>query len=158
MSKSPGYALFFEFYSSFQGCAGLVLDDIFVLPQFRKQGIGKALLAHVSAIAIRENYFCIRLEVLDWNEPAIGFFTIGRGVSRRVEVDLPDWRSPASRCRSGDVGRTLAPAPLFFRAAALPNDLPQDAQPSRHVAGLRLSRRTKRRNLACASAVGLRFR
>src|ERR1700719_900563 len=82
-----GYALFFEFYSSFQGCAGLLLDDIFVLPQFRKQGIGRALLAHVAAIAIRENYFCIRFEVLDWNELALGFF------QRMDAVFLDEWKS-----------------------------------------------------------------
>jgi GNAT superfamily N-acetyltransferase len=72
--QAAGYALFFEFYSSFQGCAGLLLDDIFVRPQFRKQGIAKALLARVAAIALREEYFCIRMEVLDWNELALGFF------------------------------------------------------------------------------------
>jgi len=70
-----GYALFFEFYSSFQGRAGLFLDDIFVRPQFRKQGIGKALLAHVSGVAWKEKYFCLRCEVLDWNTPAINFYT-----------------------------------------------------------------------------------
>lgn len=85
--KVAGYAIFFEFYSSFQGCAGLVLDDIFVLPQFRGQGIGKALLAHVSAIAIRENYFCVRFEVLHWNEMALGFFTHLNGVI------LDEWKS-----------------------------------------------------------------
>jgi GNAT superfamily N-acetyltransferase len=94
-----GYALFFDFYSSFQGCAGLVLDDIFVLPQFRKQGVGKALLAHVSAIAIRENYFCIRLEVLDWNETAIGFF------SHMDAVFLDEWKSI---CLIGDPLQAVA--------------------------------------------------
>ena len=69
-----GYALFFEFYSSFQGCPGLFLDDIFVRPAFRKQGIGKSLLAHVAGIAYRERYFCIRWEVLDWNESAIELY------------------------------------------------------------------------------------
>jgi GNAT superfamily N-acetyltransferase len=82
-----GYAIFFEFYSSFQGCAGLVMDDIFVLPQFRKLGIGKALLAHVAAIAIRENYFCVRMEVLNWNELALGFF------QRMDTVFLDEWKS-----------------------------------------------------------------
>jgi len=69
-----GYALFFEFYSTFQGRAGLFLDDLFVRPQFRKQGIGKALLAHVAAIAWKEQYFCIRWEVLNWNTSAIEFY------------------------------------------------------------------------------------
>jgi diamine N-acetyltransferase len=69
-----GYAVFFDFFSSFQGRAGLFLDDLFVRPAFRKHGIGKALLAHVAGIAWREQYFCMRWEVLDWNTPAIDFY------------------------------------------------------------------------------------
>jgi len=69
-----GYAIFFEFYSSFQGRAGLFLDDIFVRPAFRKHGIGKSLLAHVAGIAWKEKYFCMRWEVLDWNKQAIDFY------------------------------------------------------------------------------------
>jgi GNAT superfamily N-acetyltransferase len=72
--KAAGYALFFEFYSSFQGRAGLFLDDIFVRPKFRERGAGKALLAHVARIAWQEGYFCIRWEVLEWNTPAIDFY------------------------------------------------------------------------------------
>jgi GNAT superfamily N-acetyltransferase len=82
-----GYAVFFEFYSSFQACAGLVLDDIFVRPPFRRKGVGRALLAHVADIAIREDYFCIRMEVLDWNELALGFF------QRMDAAILDDWDS-----------------------------------------------------------------
>jgi diamine N-acetyltransferase len=69
-----GYAMFFEFYSSFQGRAGLFLDDLFVRPAFRKHGIGTALIKHVAGIAWREKYFCMRWEVLDWNKPAIEFY------------------------------------------------------------------------------------
>ena len=69
-----GYALFFEFFSSFQGRAGLFLDDIFVRPAFRKHGIGKALISHVAGIAWKEKYFCMRWEVLDWNKQAIDFY------------------------------------------------------------------------------------
>ena len=69
-----GYAMFFEFYSSFQGRAGLFLDDLFVRPAFRKRGIGTALIKHVAGIAWREKYFCMRWEVLDWNKPAIEFY------------------------------------------------------------------------------------
>jgi GNAT superfamily N-acetyltransferase len=72
--RPVGYAVFFDFYSSFQGRAGLFLDDIFVQPAFRKHGIGTALLKHVAGIAWREKYFCMRWEVLDWNKQAIQFY------------------------------------------------------------------------------------
>ena len=85
--KPAGYAVFFEFYSTFQGRAGLFLDDLFVRPQFRKHGIGQALLAHVARIAWDEKYFCMRWEVLDWNTPAIEFY------SRLGAVFLDEWKA-----------------------------------------------------------------
>src|SRR5580693_3054598 len=85
--EPAGYALFFEFYSTFQGRAGLFLEDIFVRPPYRKQGIGKALLAHVAGIAWNEKYFCMRWEVLDWNAPAIEFY---RNLGASF---LDDWKS-----------------------------------------------------------------
>jgi GNAT superfamily N-acetyltransferase len=72
--KVAGYALFFEFYSSFQGRPGLFLEDIFVRADFRQHGIGTKLLAAVAQIACQEGYFCLRWEVLDWNKPAIDFY------------------------------------------------------------------------------------
>jgi GNAT superfamily N-acetyltransferase len=82
-----GYALFFPFFSSFQGRPGLFLDDLFVRPDFRKHGIGKSLLAHVAAIAFKEKFFCMRWEVLDWNKPAIDFYnSLGAGF-------LDEWRA-----------------------------------------------------------------
>lgn len=69
-----GYALFFDFYSTFQGRAGLFLEDIFVRPAYRHHGVGTALIKHVAGIAWREKYFCMRWEVLDWNKPAIDFY------------------------------------------------------------------------------------
>jgi GNAT superfamily N-acetyltransferase len=69
-----GYAVFFDFYSTFQGRAGLFLEDLFVRPPFRRRGFGASLLAHVAGIAWREKYFCMRWEVLDWNKPAIDFY------------------------------------------------------------------------------------
>jgi GNAT superfamily N-acetyltransferase len=72
--QPAGYALFFEFYSTFQGRAGLFLEDIFVRPELRKKGIGTELLARVATVAWDEDYFCLRWEVLDWNQPAIDFY------------------------------------------------------------------------------------
>src|SRR5579872_3605375 len=72
--SAAGYACFFEIYSTFQGRPGLFLDDLFVRPEFRRKGIGKALIARVAKIVLEENYFCLRCEMLDWNAPAIKFY------------------------------------------------------------------------------------
>jgi GNAT superfamily N-acetyltransferase len=85
--KPAGYAVFFEFYSTFQGRAGLFLDDIYVRPQMRNQGIGYALLAHVARITWNEDYFCLRWEVLDWNKPAIDFY------NRLGAVFMDEWKN-----------------------------------------------------------------
>lgn len=88
-----GYALFFEFYSSFQGRPGLFLEDIFVRPDFRKHGIGTELLARVAKLAWDEDYFCLRWEVLDWNKTAIEFY-------KNLGAEfLDDWRAV---CLIGD--------------------------------------------------------
>lgn len=71
--KLAGYAIFFNFYSSFQG-PGLFLEDIYVREEFRGQGIGKILMAEVAAIALREGFWAMRWEVLEWNQPAIDFY------------------------------------------------------------------------------------
>lgn len=71
--RLAGYVIFFPFYSSFQG-PGLFLEDIYVREEFRGKGIGKLLMTAVAAIAMREGYGAIRWEVLDWNQPAIGFY------------------------------------------------------------------------------------
>ena len=71
---TAGYASFFYFYSTFQGRPALFLEDLFVLERFRGQGIGKALLSAVAKLAIKENCFGLRWEVLDWNRPAIELY------------------------------------------------------------------------------------
>jgi len=69
-----GYALFFHNYSSWQGRRGLYLEDLFVRPESRRRGIGRALLGAVARIAVDRD--CARMEwlVLDWNRPAIDFY------------------------------------------------------------------------------------
>jgi GNAT superfamily N-acetyltransferase len=72
--KPAGYASFFYFYSTFQGRPALFLEDLFVLDEFRGNGIGKALLIAVCKLAVQEGCFALRWEVLDWNTPAIEFY------------------------------------------------------------------------------------
>ncbi|MFG0283715.1 MAG: GNAT family N-acetyltransferase [Phycisphaerales bacterium JB039] len=69
-----GMALFFSNFSTWTGRAGIYLEDLFVRPQARGAGLGKALLGRLAQLAIERG--CRRLEwaVLDWNEPAIGFY------------------------------------------------------------------------------------
>lgn len=69
-----GFALFFHNFSTFEGRPGVYLEDLFVVPQARGLGAGKALLARLAQIAIERD--CARLEwwVLDWNEPSIAFY------------------------------------------------------------------------------------
>src|ERR1700692_154025 len=75
--QSAGYALFFGYYSSWTG-PGLFLEDLFVREQFRKRGIGKALLASVAGIALQENCYGVHWEVLDENKKAIQMYkTLG---------------------------------------------------------------------------------
>jgi GNAT superfamily N-acetyltransferase len=69
-----GFALYFFNYSTWMGRPGLYLEDLFVHPEFRGLGIGKALLREVAAIAVENNCPRLQWEVLDWNTPAIDFY------------------------------------------------------------------------------------
>ena len=73
-AEPAGFALFFHNYSTWRGKRGIWLEDLFVLPAQRRQGVGGALLQRVAAIALERD--CARFEwsVLDWNEPAIAFY------------------------------------------------------------------------------------
>jgi len=72
--QPAGFALFFHNYSTFLGRPGIYLEDLFVKPELRGQGVGRALLQFLARLAQERN--CGRLEwsVLDWNESAIGFY------------------------------------------------------------------------------------
>jgi len=71
---AQGFALFFHNFSTFEGKPGIYLEDLFVRPEARGSGLGKALLKALAALAVERD--CARLEwwVLDWNEPAIQFY------------------------------------------------------------------------------------
>ena len=72
---SVGFALYFYNYSTFLTKPGIYLEDLFVMPEYRRKGIGQALLQELAAIAVRENLGRLEWSVLDWNEPAIQFYT-----------------------------------------------------------------------------------
>jgi len=84
--RPAGFALYFFNYSTFLARPGLYLEDLFVLPEFRGRGLGKALLVHLAKIANTRG--CGRMEwaVLDWNAPAIAFYE-GLGARR-----MKDWQ------------------------------------------------------------------
>lgn len=72
--KEIGFALFFHNFSTFLGCAGIYLEDLYVDPEYRGKGYGKALLKKLASIAVERA--CGRLEwwCLDWNKPSIDFY------------------------------------------------------------------------------------
>ena len=72
--EEVGFALFFHNFSTFLGRAGLYLEDLFILPEHRGKGYGKAILQKLAAIAVERG--CGRMEwwCLDWNAPSIGFY------------------------------------------------------------------------------------
>ena len=81
-----GFALFFHNYSTFLAQPGIYLEDLFVKPEARGKGFGKALLARLAQIAKSRNCGRVEWAVLDWNEPSIRFYeSIGA-------VGLDDWR------------------------------------------------------------------
>ena len=97
--EAAGFALYFTSYSTWRGHHGIRLEDLYVTPALRGQGIGKALLARLAQIAVEQG--CPRLEwdVLDWNAPAIAVYQrLGAHV-------LTEWRIMRL---SGDALQTLA--------------------------------------------------
>lgn len=84
--KEVGFALFFHNFSTFLGRAGIYLEDLFVLPEYRGKGYGKGLLKKLGAIAVERG--CGRLEwaCLDWNAPSIDFYT-----KRMQAVPMDEW-------------------------------------------------------------------
>jgi GNAT superfamily N-acetyltransferase len=85
--QPAGFALYFFNYSTWVGRPGIYLEDLFVLPEFRRKGIGRALLKQVAAIAVENGCQRLQWEVLDWNTPAIDFY-------RELGAEfLDEWRN-----------------------------------------------------------------
>jgi GNAT superfamily N-acetyltransferase len=85
--QAVGFALFFENYSTFLGRPGLYLEDLFVLPEMRRNGIATALFERLFQIARDRQYGRVEWTVLDWNAPAIEFYT--KKLKARL---LEEWR------------------------------------------------------------------
>jgi GNAT superfamily N-acetyltransferase len=83
--KAAGFALYFPIYSTWRG-PSLHLEDLFVRPEYRGRGIGKALLARVAAVAMERGCARMQWDVLDWNTPAIDFY------QSRGAILLEPWR------------------------------------------------------------------
>ena len=83
--REVGFALFFHNFSTFLGRAGIYLEDLFVLPEYRNKGYGRALLRKLAQITVERG--CGRLEwsCLDWNKPSIDFY-LSLGA-----VPMDDW-------------------------------------------------------------------
>jgi GNAT superfamily N-acetyltransferase len=99
--QPAGFAFYFFNYSTWKGRPGLYLEDLFVQPEFRGLGIGKALLERVAAIAVENDCPRLQWEVLDWNTPAIDFY---RAMGAEF---LDEWRNVRV---SGDALKKLAGA------------------------------------------------
>jgi GNAT superfamily N-acetyltransferase len=80
------FALFFTNFSTFLAKPGLYLEDLYVKPEHRGRGLGRALLEHLGALAVERDYGRFEWSVLDWNEHAIRFY---KGMGATV---MPDWR------------------------------------------------------------------
>ncbi len=85
-SEPVGFALFFHNYSTFLARPGIYLEDLFVKPETRGKGYGRALLARLAALAIERDCGRVEWAVLDWNEPAIEFY---RALGAQM---MDDWK------------------------------------------------------------------
>ena len=107
--QPAGFALFHYNYSTWRGQPGLYLEDLFVLPEMRGKGIGKALLQKLAQIAVEENCYGLRWMVLEWNTPAIKFYdALGAELLGEWETMLL-WGEPLQRLANGaGVAKTIS--------------------------------------------------
>jgi GNAT superfamily N-acetyltransferase len=99
--RAVGFALYFPTFSTFLCKPGLYLEDLFVEPEHRGSGIGKALLVRLAALAVERDYGRFEWRVLDWNEPSIRFYeSLGATIMREwllARVTGPALRQLAAR-------------------------------------------------------------
>jgi GNAT superfamily N-acetyltransferase len=100
--KAVGYALYYPSFSSFRGERGVYLEDIYIDPEYRRHGLGIAMLRRIAAEAATRGFMRIDFLVLDWNDPAIRFY-LKHGAGRNEEESHFKF--------AGDAFRRLAEAP-----------------------------------------------
>jgi GNAT superfamily N-acetyltransferase len=83
--EAIGYAIFFTTFSSFECRSGIWLEDVYVRPEHRRGGIGRAVMEHLAQLAQHRGHVRLEWVALDWNEPALNFYE-GLGAQR-----LDDW-------------------------------------------------------------------
>ncbi len=109
-----GFALFFVSYSTFVTQPGFYLEDLFVLPAYRGRNLGRALLSYLSRLALERQYRRLEWSVLDWNQPAIGFY---RRIGSRILEDARICRvSGAALSQLAGLSEQSAPAPVTLRS------------------------------------------
>lgn len=84
--EAVGYAIFFTTFSTFECRSGIWLEDVYVQPQHRRGGIGRAVMEHLAGLALERGHVRLEWCALEWNEPALRFYD-GLGATR-----LEDWR------------------------------------------------------------------
>jgi GNAT superfamily N-acetyltransferase len=88
-----GYAIFFTTFSSFECRSGIWIEDVYVRPDRRRGGIGRAVMEHVAALALERGHVRLEWTALDWNEPALRFYEklgatqLGDWVTHRLDAD-----------------------------------------------------------------------
>jgi GNAT superfamily N-acetyltransferase len=97
-----GFALYFRNFSTFLGRAGIYLEDLFVEPEHRGNGIGKALLTRLAKIAVERKYGRLEWAVLDWNAPSIEFYRSLGAVSKDEWTTYQVTGDALSRLAVGD--------------------------------------------------------
>jgi len=97
--ETIGYAIFFTTFSSFECRSGIWIEDIYVRPGKRRDGIGRAVMEHIAALALERGHVRLEWTALDWNEPALRFYEklgavqLGDWVTHRLDVDGMRWLS-----------------------------------------------------------------
>jgi GNAT superfamily N-acetyltransferase len=84
--ETVGYAIFFTTFSTFECRSGIWLEDVYVRPEHRRGGFGRAVMEHLAALALERGHVRLEWCALDWNEPALDFYR-QLGATR-----LDDWR------------------------------------------------------------------